>query len=101
MGTVRDVRETTAIDRLAEDYTRSLVERSPLLATALGVPGTDHLLDDLSPAGHAAQAQLDRATLAALDDIEPVDETDRVTAAGRGAPRGRARGRVGGLGRSA
>lgn len=81
MGTVRGVRESTAIDRLADDYTRSLVERSPLLATVLGVPGADHLLDDLSPAGHAAQAELDRATLAALDELEPADETDRVTAA--------------------
>ena len=41
------MRETTAIDQLADDYTRALLERSPLLATELGVPGSEHLLDDL------------------------------------------------------
>ena len=75
------MRETTAIDQLADDYTRALLERSPLLATELGVPGSEHLLDDLSPAGAASQADLDRRTLAALDALTPVDDTDAVTAA--------------------
>ncbi|WP_246227422.1 DUF885 domain-containing protein [Propioniciclava coleopterorum] len=75
------MRENTAIDQLAEDHTRALVAASPLLATVLGVPGSEHLLDDLSPAGHDAMAALNRATLSRLADLEPVDATDEVTAA--------------------
>lgn len=75
------MRKTTAIDQLAEDHTRALIAASPLLATALGVPGSEHLLDDLSPAAHADIAELNRATLNALDGCTPADETDRVTAA--------------------
>ncbi len=82
MGRYGDlVRETTAIDQLADDYTRALLEHSPLLATELGVPGSDHLLDDFSPEGAAALADLDRRTLAALDELTPADDTDVVTAA--------------------
>lgn len=52
-----------------------------MLATYSGVPGSDHLLDDASPAGHAALAQLNRETLAQLDVLTPADDTDEVTAA--------------------
>lgn len=75
------MREATPIDAVAEEYTRSLVDLSPMWATSLGVPGRDHLLDDLSPAGDAALAALNRATLAELDATPPADATDEVTIA--------------------
>lgn len=75
------MREPSAIDRLADAHTQALVDQSPMLATYLGVPGSDHLLDDASPAGHAALAQLNRETLAQLDVLTPADDTDEVTAA--------------------
>ena len=75
------VRQSTPVDSIAEDHTRALIDLSPLLATELGVPGRDHLSDDLSPDGHAALADLNRATLARLDGAAPLDATDEVTLA--------------------
>lgn len=75
------MRATTAIDQIAEDHTQALVDLSPTTATYLGVPGRDHLADDCSPAGHQAQVDLARATLAKLDAATPVDDVDRVTVA--------------------
>ena len=75
------MREATPIDAIAEDHTRALVDLSPMLAIALGVPGRAAQSDDLSPAVHAAGHELNRATLAALDAATPVDDVDRVTVA--------------------
>ena len=75
------MREATPIDAIAEDHTRALVDLSPMLAIALGVPGRAAQSDDLSPAVHAAGYELNRATLAALDAATPVDDVDRVTVA--------------------
>ena len=75
------MREATPIDAIAEDHTRALIDLSPLLGTMLGVPGRDHLSDDLSPAGHQALADLDRSTLARLDAAPVSDATDEVTLA--------------------
>jgi uncharacterized protein (DUF885 family) len=59
-------------DRLTESYS----DLSPILATTSGVPGRDHLWDDLSPEGEAAKADLlarSRAELAPhLDHPDPV-----------------------------
>ena len=75
------MRTPTAIDGIADDYTRKLAALNPLTATDLGIVGYDHLVGDWSPAGHAARADLARDTVRALDAIEPADETDRVTRA--------------------
>ncbi len=75
------MRTPTAIDAIADDYTRKLAVLSPLTATAIGIGGHDHLIDDLSPAGHGALADLNRATLTALDAAAPADSTDAVTVA--------------------
>ncbi|WP_232548774.1 DUF885 domain-containing protein [Propioniciclava soli] len=75
------MRERTAIDHLADDHTARLVELSPILATHLGVPGHDHLLDDCSPDAHDALARLNRETLATLDRLTPADAVDEVTVA--------------------
>ena len=75
------MRTPTPIDAIADDYTRRLAALRPLAATAMGIPGYDHLVGDYSPAGHAALADLARGTLAALDAAAPVDDTDAVTLA--------------------
>ncbi len=75
------MRNPTAIDAIADDYTRKLAALRPLAATGMGIPGHDHLVGDYSPAGHQALADLTRATLAALDAAPPADETDAVTLA--------------------
>jgi uncharacterized protein (DUF885 family) len=74
-------REHTAIDNLAEQYFDAEVALSPLELTSLGSSQRQDEFDDLSPAGFAQKAELKRATLAKLDDVAAVDETDRVTAA--------------------
>ncbi len=73
------MRDTTPIDAIAESYVDALVEHSPMTATALGVPGREHLLDDFSPQSAATWAQVERDTMAALSAALPLDETDGVT----------------------
>lgn len=75
------MRETTPIDAIAEDYVDALVDHSPMTATSLGIPGHDHLVDDFSPQGRDAWAQVERTTLARLADTPPRDATDAVTLA--------------------
>ncbi|MCL1868784.1 MAG: DUF885 domain-containing protein [Promicromonosporaceae bacterium] len=74
-------RPQSAIDAAADAYVAKVAELDPLEATSIGVPGYDHLMTDLSPAGHEARADLDRATLAQLDGLTPADDVDRVTLA--------------------
>ncbi|MDO5711400.1 MAG: DUF885 domain-containing protein [Micrococcales bacterium] len=75
----RVTRTRSALDAVAEDYVAAVVALSPITATALGIPGADDKLDDFSPAGLAAAAELDADTLRRLDGLEPVDDVDRVT----------------------
>ena len=74
-------RTPTPVDAVAEEHVRRTVELDPLFATELGVPGHDDRLPDLSPAGLAEVTALARRTLAALDEVAPVDDVDRVTLA--------------------
>jgi uncharacterized protein (DUF885 family) len=74
-------RQLTALDELAERFLADQLELDPILATNIGVPGHEHRLPDLSPAGHAARAALICRTLSALDDVDVVDDVDRVTRA--------------------
>ncbi len=74
-------RQPTAVDAVADAHFDAVIALSPIEATYLGVPGRDHELDDLSPEGYAAHAELARDTLARLDAAEPVDAVDRVTVA--------------------
>lgn len=71
-------RPQSAIDAVADAYVAKVAELDPLTATAVGLPGYDDRMSDLSPAGLEAQADLDRATLAQLDELTPVDDVDRV-----------------------
>jgi len=74
-------RPTSEVDHIANDYVDALVELSPITATALGIPGHEEDLDDLSPKGHAALASVRRGTLDALARATPADDIDRVTIA--------------------
>ncbi|RKW70684.1 DUF885 domain-containing protein [Galactobacter caseinivorans] len=73
-------RTPSAIDALANRYVEQLVKLDPELATDLGIPGAEEEYADHSPAGVAARRALLATTLAALDQEEPTDEVDRVTA---------------------
>jgi uncharacterized protein (DUF885 family) len=78
-STVPSARPQTDVDRIAEAHFRAAVALSPISATSMGIPGGEEDLDDLSPAGHAAAADLRRSTLAELAAATPVDDVDRVT----------------------
>ncbi|HEV2634278.1 MAG TPA: DUF885 domain-containing protein [Actinocrinis sp.] len=71
----------SAIDEIAERYVEQYAALDPLTATYAGIPGHDDRLTDLSPAGYAARAELDRATLAELAAAEPAGERDQVARA--------------------
>ncbi len=74
-------RPATPIDAIADSYVTTTAALDPMEATALGIPGHDHEMTDLSPAGHEARAEAARAVLRELDGQQPVDEVDRVTLA--------------------
>jgi uncharacterized protein (DUF885 family) len=74
-------RPTTDVDRIADSFLAELVVLSPITATYLGIPGHEEDLDDFSPAGHQAHAELRRRTLDELDRAKPADDIDRVTLA--------------------
>jgi len=74
-------RPATPIDAIADAYITTYAALDPFDATAIGVPGHDHEVTDLSPAGHEARAEAARATLAQLDGQAPADEVDAVTLA--------------------
>ena len=52
---------TTAF-AISDAYVDEVFSRSPMTATSYGIAGSDHLWDDMSPAGHDAWAALWRAT---------------------------------------
>jgi uncharacterized protein (DUF885 family) len=66
------------INELADRYVDELAELHPIAATYLGIPGHDHRLPDMSPAGYDAIADHARRTLAALDAATLDDEAERV-----------------------
>jgi uncharacterized protein (DUF885 family) len=79
--TTPTARPRTDIDRIADAFLTEHASLSPITATYLGIVGHEEELDDFSPAGHAAHAELRRRTLEQLDGTEPVDDIDRVTLA--------------------
>jgi uncharacterized protein (DUF885 family) len=74
-------RTPTPVDAVADRHVQRIAALDPLGATAMGLPGFDHLMTDLSPEGHAARADADRATLRELDGLAAADDVDRVTLA--------------------
>lgn len=74
------------LDDLAEGYLDACVELSPILATALGIPGGEDRLDDTGVDGLRATLALAQQTLARLDAViaggpGPLDAVDAVTQA--------------------
>lgn len=59
------------IDDIANRYVGEWAALSPTGATYVGITGHDDRLDDLSPDGYAARADLTRRALADLDGVEP------------------------------
>jgi uncharacterized protein (DUF885 family) len=80
-GSPRPARTPSPIDAVAERYVDTIAALDPIGATAMGLPGHDHELTDLSPAGHELRADATRAVLAELADLTPVDAVDEVTLA--------------------
>lgn len=74
-------RTTTPIDTIADAWVDTVAELSPTLATYIGRFEHNDRLDDLSPAGAARGHEAAKATLAALQAAEPVDQVDVVTKA--------------------
>lgn len=74
-------RTPTEVDAVAERHVERLAALSPEFALYSGLPGRVGALDDYSPAGFSALADLRAQTLAALDAAAPADDVDRVTIA--------------------
>jgi uncharacterized protein (DUF885 family) len=71
----------SSIDVIAEAYVERAAELDPVAATEIGIAGYDDRMTDLSPAGFAARADLDRATVTAMDAAVATDERERIAKA--------------------
>lgn len=74
-------RTSTPIDAVADAHLETMAAIDPVTATMGGVTGHDHELTDYSPDGWHARADAARATLDAVDRLDPVDDVDRITVA--------------------
>jgi uncharacterized protein (DUF885 family) len=69
-----------SVAELADTYITTMAAVDPIAATAWGVPGHDHRLPDLSPAGLEARATLRRRTLEAAIAAPKTTDDDRIAA---------------------
>ena len=76
-----DARTPTAVDTVADSYLNDYAALDPIAATAMGIPGFDDRMPDLSPDGLSARADLRTRTLTTLEGVQPVDDNDKVTVA--------------------
>jgi uncharacterized protein (DUF885 family) len=70
----------TSVEEVASNYIEAMAAVDPIEATAWGVPGHDHRLPDLSPAGIEARAEVKWAAVAALAATAPVSDAERIGA---------------------
>jgi uncharacterized protein (DUF885 family) len=63
---------------ISDEYIDVLGRMFPMSATALGIPGYDHLLDDLSMPAQTKAADYRREVLARVNAMEPIDDIDRI-----------------------
>jgi uncharacterized protein (DUF885 family) len=70
-----------SVDEIADSYVDQAARLDPVVATAAGIAGHDDQMPDLSPAGFAARAELDRGTIAALASAEAAGQGGRVARA--------------------
>ncbi len=66
------------IFEIADKYVDDIAALEPSLATAIGVPGHEREMPDLSPEGPARIAELNRRTATALNAAEPEGKPDRI-----------------------
>jgi uncharacterized protein (DUF885 family) len=71
---------SSPVFELSDAYIERLAELDPGYATALGIPGSDHLMTDFSPAGHEARETLNRSTMAKLATLDQASDRDRLAA---------------------
>lgn len=71
---------SSPVFELSDAYIERLAELDPGYATALGIPGSDHLMTDFSPAGHEARETLNRSTMAKLATLDQTSDRDRLAA---------------------
>jgi uncharacterized protein (DUF885 family) len=76
-----EARTPTAVDAVAEAFLEQHAALDPIDATFLGLTGHDHELQDFSPDWWQLMSDNRRRALAALDEVQPVDTTDRITVA--------------------
>ncbi len=72
-------RETTAIDAIAEDWVKTLIDLNPDVAIWIGTEGRLGEYADFSPAGHEARIDATKAVIDKLHRADAVDDVDRVT----------------------
>jgi uncharacterized protein (DUF885 family) len=66
------------VDARCDRYVEESCALDPVTATFIGVPGHDHALPDLSPAGHDARVRLLRDAVADVEAATPVDDREAV-----------------------
>ena len=66
------------IFELSDEFIIQSAHFSPMGATALGIPGSDHLLDDFSIEHATAVADYARDVVARAQKLVPIDEIDRI-----------------------
>jgi uncharacterized protein (DUF885 family) len=74
-------RETTAIDAIAEEWVKTLIDLNPDVAIWIGTEGRLGEYADLSPAGHEKRIEATKAVIDKLHRADSVDDVDRVTRA--------------------
>ncbi|WP_034262871.1 DUF885 domain-containing protein [Actinospica robiniae] len=66
------------LNEIADDYVERVAALEPILATYTGIVGHDDRLPDLSVDGFNERAELDRATLAAVESVAAETPSDKV-----------------------
>jgi len=66
------------IFELSEEYVLASAKFSPMGATALGIPGSDHLLDDFSIQHETEAVNYARDVVARANALTPIDDIDRI-----------------------
>lgn len=66
------------LNEIADDYVERVAALEPMLATYTGIAGHDDRLPDLTVDGFNERAELDRATLAAVESVAAETPSDKV-----------------------
>ena len=69
---------TRPVDARTDQFVDDVVAADPIAATAIGIPGYDHLMPDLSPDGFAAREDLVRTAVGDVRALQPTDEREAV-----------------------